>query len=61
MNERHKMCLHQLPSFIQKNPARDFFFIVKLVIVYPLWLLLILLAIFLIIFKILWGKKKEKK
>ena len=55
------MCLHQLPSFIQKNPARDFFFIVKLVIVYPLWLLLILLAIFLIIFKILWGKKKEKK
>ncbi|MBQ3468375.1 hypothetical protein IJH19_02490 [Candidatus Saccharibacteria bacterium] len=34
----------------------------KIVIVCPLWLLfLILLAIFLIIFKILWGKKKEKK
>lgn len=34
----------------------------KYVIVCPLWLLfLIVLAIFLIIFKILWGKKKEKK
>ena len=34
----------------------------KMVIVCPLWLLfLILLALFLIIFKIIWGKKKEKK
>ena len=34
----------------------------KLVIVCPLWLLLLIfLALFLIIFKILWGKKKEKK
>ena len=34
----------------------------KMVIVCPLWLLfLILLAIFLIIFKIFWGKKKDKK
>ncbi len=34
----------------------------KYVIVCPLWLLfLILLALFLIIFKIIWGKKKEKK
>ena len=34
----------------------------KYVIVCPLWLLfLIILAIFLIIFKILWGKKKEIK
>lgn len=34
----------------------------KLVIVCPLWLLfLILLALFLIIFKIFWGKKKDKK
>ena len=34
----------------------------KLVIVCPLWLLfLILLALFLLIFKIFWGKKKDKK
>ena len=33
----------------------------KIVIICPLWLLLVFLAIFLIIFKILWGRKKEKK
>lgn len=34
----------------------------KMVIVCPLWLLfLIILALFLIIFKIFWGKKKDKK